>query len=670
MLYTRARQNNHFQENREESAMKRRIPYVSNELRVIDTLPVFFSLMLLGWILCASAAAIPAADKTERSYNRQADADRVLIEVQAVDSKGRPARRLKKEDFRLYEDGKEQEIISFEAVRERVQTSKSPAPPPQSEPKLPPKIVLILFDDSTIPEMYFTKSRTIATRYVQEHMRPNDLFAVASWGTSMQMLQNLTGNREEVLAAIERSSKYQNTGGFFQHMLESLEQINDSLEPLRGQKSIMIYGRLGTYTGSDLYEAYNRTLKSARTSNVLYYTIDPGAQMGDTEAAPTSRSGFSTPGGLMPVTLRSLAAESGGGSLLNTNTINEDLDNLDRQISNYYILGFQSNNPKHDGGIRSIKIKTEAKGVSLKHRPSYRDKRPIDVLANSRQEQALLGVLASPNNAAAIPIEFRPTYFQDPPGASKVLINVRIRLEKTVFRKKGDQIGIDLNMIGVAYSESGSIAARFSETIPVRIDADKEQALRKSSLIYRNYFKLRPGKYNLKLAISDESNNFGYSEQPLVLPALPDQGFAASSLVVADTVTRLPDIIRDLPAQLLDPLNPLLYSGFRIEPSVSNRIPVNSTAAMMFRIYSLSESIDPLKLVAESKLVDEKGKEYPLGLIRLKDLASPIGNAEAAVFLRLSFPGVPPGKYTLALDAGYEESSQRTALQADIEFVK
>ncbi len=119
--------------------MKRRIPYVSNELRVIDTLPVFFSLMLLGWILCASAAAIPAADKTERSYNLQADADRVLIEVQAVDSKGRPARRLKKEDFRLYEDGKEQEIISFEAVRERVQTSKSPAPPPQSEPSSLPK---------------------------------------------------------------------------------------------------------------------------------------------------------------------------------------------------------------------------------------------------------------------------------------------------------------------------------------------------------------------------------------------------------------------------------------------------------------------------------------------------------------------------------------------------
>jgi len=630
----------------------------------------FFSHILIGLTLCSSISVTSAADKTERSFNLQTDADRVMIEVHAVDNKGRPARRLKKEDFRIYEDGKEQKIISFDVVRERVRTSKSPPPPPQSELNLPPKTVLILFDDSTIPEIYFKKSRDIAVRYVQEHMRPNDLFGVASWGTSMQLLQSLTDNQEEVLAAIEHSAKYQNTGGFFQHMLESLEQINISLEPLKGQKSIMIYGRLGTYTGSGLYEAYNRTLTSAKISNVLYYTIDPGAQMGDIEAAPTSRSGFSTPGGLMPVTLRSLATESGGTSLLNTNDINGDLDNLDRQICNYYILGFQSNNPKHDSGFRSIKIKTEAKGISLKYRPSYKDKRPNDVLANSRHEQTLLGVLASPNNATSIPIDFRPVYFHDPLGASKVLINARIRLDKTVFKKKGDQIGIDFNMIGVAYADSGGIAARFSETVPVRIDADNEQTLRKSNLIYRNHFKLRPGKYRLKLAISDESNNLGFSEQTFILPALPDQGFAGSSLVVADDVTRLPDIIRGLRTQLLDPLNPLIYSGFRIEPSVFNRIQINSPAIIMFRIYSLTEPVNPLKLIAKPKLVDQDGKDYPLGLVQLKDLASPIGNTEAAVFLRLSFPGVPPGKYTLALDVGHEGSSQMAALQADIEFVK
>ena len=629
-----------------------------------------FPLFLIGLILCSSVSAILATDKTERSFNLHADVDRVTIEVHAVDSKGRPARRLKKEDFRLYEDGKEQEIISFDVVRDRVKASKTPVPAPQSESKHPPKIVLILFDDSTTPEMYFKTSRDIAARYVQEHMRPDDLFAVVSWGTSMQVLQNLTDNREEILAAIERSAKSQNTGGFFKDMLESLDRINDSLEPLKGQKSIMIYGRLGTYTGSGLYEAYNRTLKSARQSNVLYYTIDPGAQTGDIEAAPTSRSGFSTPGGMMPVTLRSLAAESGGTSLLNTNDLNGDLDNLDRQLSNYYILGFQSNNPKHDGGFRSIKIKTEAKGVSLKHRPSYKDRRPIDVLANSRQEQGLLSLLASPNNAGAIPIEFRPIYCYDPPEAAKVLINVRIRLEKTVFKNKGDQIGVDLNMIGVAYSDSGSIAARFSETIPIRIEAAKEQALRKSSLIYQNYFKLRPGKYRLKLAISDEFNNLGSSEQAFVLPALPDQGFAGSSLVVADEVTRLPDIIRSLPTQLLDASNSLLYSGFQIEPSVLNRIQMNATAVMMFRIYSLSEPIDPLKLVAKSKLVDQNGKEHPLGLIHLKDLASPVGKTEAVAFLHLSFPGVPPGKYTLVLETGHEGSSQMATLQADVEFVK
>ena len=115
----------------------------------------------------------------------------------------------------------------------------------------------------------------------------------------------------------------------------------------------------------------------------------------------------------------SLAADSGGFSISNTNDIDAELDKLDQQLSNYYILGFQSNNPKHDGAFRNVKVKTELKGVTLKYRPGYQDRRPVDALASSRQEQRLLTALATPGAATQLPVAFRPMYFYDSLQRSK-----------------------------------------------------------------------------------------------------------------------------------------------------------------------------------------------------------------------------------------------------------
>ncbi len=153
-------------------------------------------------------------------------------------------------------------------------------------------------------------------------------------------------------------------------------------------------------------------------------------------------------------------------------------------------------------------------------------------------------------------------------GDSALLVAARIRMEKTAFRKKGGQIGTDLNIMGVAYAEDGSVAARFSETLSIAFNKEEEAEWHKKSLPYRNYLKLRPGKYHLRLAASDESNNLGAAEQSLEVPALPEHGFAVSSLVMAEQLSQLPDLIKNLQAQLLDQSDPLLFSKTQIEPSV------------------------------------------------------------------------------------------------------
>jgi hypothetical protein len=66
------------------------------------------------------------------------------------------------------------------------------------------KVALILFDDSTITPAQMKLTRDSAEKYVKQHMRPYDLFGVASYGLSMKILQNFTHDVGKVVEAIRQ----------------------------------------------------------------------------------------------------------------------------------------------------------------------------------------------------------------------------------------------------------------------------------------------------------------------------------------------------------------------------------------------------------------------------------------------------------------------------------
>ncbi|MBP1624114.1 MAG: hypothetical protein H6Q07_2134, partial [Acidobacteria bacterium] len=208
-------------------------------------------------------------------------------------------------------------------------------------------------------------------------------------------------------------------------------------------------------------------------------------------------------------------------------------------------------------------------------------------------------------------------------------------------------------------------AAKFNETVPISFDRGKEAVFRGRDFAYRTYVRLRPGKYRLKLAIADESDKLGSMEQSIEVPALPEQGIAVSSLVLAEQTWQLPGSVQNLRAQLLDGSDPLLYPGIQIEPCVDNRVPVNSPVTVLFRVYNTAGS----NLIAAPKLLGDKGEKFELAANSLKDIALPAGPSEAVVGLRLPFANVPPGKYRLVIDLTETGSAQTATLQTELEFI-
>ena len=274
-----------------------------------------------------------------------------------------------------------------------------------------------------------------------------------------------------------------------------------------------------------------------------------------------------------------------------------------------------------------------------------------------------------PGTAPQLSIAFRPMYFYDSPKAARVMIVARIGMENLGFKNKGAQIGTDLNVTGVAYAEDGSIAARFIETVPVSLGREQEAEFRKGNLSYRNHFRLRPGKYRLTLEVTDESSNRGSTERSLEVPAITEKELSGSSIVIAEQISRLPDMIQNLQTQMLNESDPLIYAGMQIEPSVGNRLPANSIIPILFRIYNLPIQASQRDLTAKARLVGENRTEFALDPIPLQKDAAPPNKTEAVIALRLLFKDVPPAKYRLIIETADAASAQKVELQTDLELV-
>ena len=327
------------------------------------------SCLLVGFAINSSLPGVFA--QSGDSFKIRADVDLVTVEVAALDKKGNPVRNLKKEDFQLYEDGKKQEILSIDEVNAAAEVSPSGVNPISGTTSHRGKTVLILFADNLIKPEDIQSSRDSAERFVQEHMRPQDLFAVAQFSMAMKILQNFTRDREAVLEAIRNAagvSVSAMSGGLLQ---PALDRINYSLAQMKGQKSILIFADPVSYVFSlgdprsmipEMSPANPPTLagvasdasgkitlsriippKSSIVSNVVYYGVEMRA-----------------PGSNEKRIFDDLHFLNG--------TNDAELDKLDQKLSNYYILGFSSSSPKHDGAIRKLAVTTRLNAVTLKYR--------------------------------------------------------------------------------------------------------------------------------------------------------------------------------------------------------------------------------------------------------------------------------------------------------------
>src|SRR5436853_3995253 len=126
-------------------------------------------------------------------YIIKLDTDMVLIDVTVSDSKGRLVRNLKKEDFKLYEDGIERPIASFNV--EKIAGMPRPV-----------AIVFALdLSGSMTPEEIDRVADAMRefSRQLADHPA---VFGVMTFGMRVKTIQSLTNDRDKLERAFARLS--------------------------------------------------------------------------------------------------------------------------------------------------------------------------------------------------------------------------------------------------------------------------------------------------------------------------------------------------------------------------------------------------------------------------------------------------------------------------------
>ena len=107
-----------------------------------------------------------------------------------------------------------------------------------------------------------------------------------------------------------------------------------------------------------------------------------------------------------------------------------------------------------------------------------------------------------------------------------------------VFNKEKGKYHADINVLGVAYSPDGSIAAHFSDEVTLDMEKDELTEIPEPPMHYENQFPIAPGNYKFKLVVSGGADKFDKLEGPLAIDAFDGKKTAMSSPVMTSSIPR------------------------------------------------------------------------------------------------------------------------------------
>jgi VWFA-related protein len=649
-------------------------------------------------------AAIPSAQ--QRPVFRSTR-ELVSIDVVVRDRNGEVVKGLTAADFELKEDGQNQQIetFTFQEISNRpaspsgatallagveakmndtarpapVSTASDTAPVPMtSEALAGRRLMVLLFDVSSMQPEDVQRAVDSARKFVKEQMTSSDLVAVATVGSTLTVLNDFTGEREKVdtalgnlaftdgvatepppgstlasdeaAAAAEETTTEASELDMFNNdvRLRALRTLSDTLSPLEQKKAIVYFSAGMQRSGQDNLVELRAAVNASVRAHVAIYPIDvrglqavvPG---GDARQASGRGQDLFSGRGMQQQfsqlagsqdTLVSLAGETGGRAFTDSNDFGEAFTRVQRDMSAYYLLGYSSTNSTRDGRFRRVQVRVKRDGLRVEARAGYYAARDFAHTNRGDREAQLQEQLFSDVSATDVPVLVTGGFFRL--AADRYYVPITVAIPGSAVTVPAGKDKATFDVMGMVRDEQGRPLGRIRQTMDVAAGASA--GLESKQVLYQTAVTLPPGRFALKVVVRENVNGaIGSFETGVVIPELKQAAVKVSSVVLSTQVQPVASKGRSD--------NPLVRDGMQIVPNVTHVVGRNQKLFFYFEVYepALADASPDVR----ASLAFYRGKIKVLETPVVERVALDAPERKAALF-RLEVPAdaFKPGLYT------------------------
>jgi Ca-activated chloride channel family protein len=308
----------------------------------------------------------------------------VTLPVSVMDRDGRYVPNLRKEDFRLWEDGVEQQVAFFSSVDK-------------------PFSVVLMLDTSGSTRFRLEEIQDAAIAFTNQ-LRPDDRVMIVSFDDQVRVLSEFTSDRGRLRDAIRRTRPGEGT-----KLYEAVDMVmNQKLSSVSGRKAIVLFTD-GVDTTSR-HASYASNVRDAEELDALIYPVQYDTYMdmnaggggwpgsGRMPSSPlgvliqilggNNRGGRSGPigggSGGGPGTsrhdydianryLHDLADKTGarGYHADSTQNLSAAFGNVAEELRRQYSLGYYPKRPAQAGERRQVRVRVNQPNLAVRTRDSY-----------------------------------------------------------------------------------------------------------------------------------------------------------------------------------------------------------------------------------------------------------------------------------------------------------
>ena len=349
--------------------------------------------------------------------------------------------------------------------------------------------------------------------------------------------------------------------------------------------------------------------------------------------------------------LYQLAQGTGGFVIVNSNDLLGGLQKIAKEQTHYYVLGYAPP-ASEEGSCHVLKVKVERGGTVARWRTGYCNVKPTDMLAGKPEEKQMEARITGAQQGTIAASMLAP-YFYTSVNTARVNLAIEIPPNTVKFDKQKGKLHATVNVLGIAYTLDGGVAARFSDSVALTFEDKKDlEQFNSKPFHYENQFDVAAGHYNLKVAFNTQgADSFGKLEIPLVIDPYDGKQFSMSAVALSKDVHPVSQMGVALDATLLEDRTPLVTQGLQLIPSGSDHFKKTDGAAFYVEIYDAAlAGPNPPKVGVKVVVVDRKTGEKKIETASLAADAK-AGNPLVPVGLKLPVGDLPPGSYRLELKA-------------------